>query len=226
MTRGAGSSPPSTKDVDDLFTMFSGRTPSGGVDGARVDAVTVFRGLRGELSPFREKVVRDVFSSLLRISSASPNKNSSDRSRSLVGVEELRKAHRSGSGGTDGGDGRGCFLQKEISGSISKPGGGSKSGLGEWCSSLEDGAGPGCTEGAPPQAAALSDAVENRDTARGWRTVKGVSLEQFLEYYRCEKVEFVYQQRLRFVSYPNDLSNNVLTNASTLTEESLLRIWR
>ncbi|CAM9876409.1 unnamed protein product [Ectocarpus sp. 4 AP-2014] len=184
MTRSAGSSPPSTKDVDDLFTMFSGRTPSGGVGGARVDAVTVFRGLRGELSPFREKVVRRVFSSLLRSSSTSPNKNTSDRSNSLIDVEELRKAHRSGSGSTDGGDGRGCFLQKEISGSTSKPGGGSKSGLGEWCSSLEDGTGPGCSEDVPPQAAALSDAVESRNTARGRRTFKGVSLEQFLEHYR------------------------------------------
>ncbi|CAM9644455.1 unnamed protein product [Ectocarpus fasciculatus] len=181
MTRSAGSSPPSTKDVDDLFTMFSGRTPSGGVGGARVDAVTVFRGLRGELSPFRERVVRDVFSGLLRISSESPNKNSSDRSRSLVDVEELRKAHCSGSGSTDGRDSTGCFLQGN-SGSTGKPGGGSISGLGEWCSSLE--VGPGCTEGVPPQAVVLSDSVENRDTARGRRTVKGVSLEHFLEYYR------------------------------------------
>lgn len=188
MTRSAGSSPPSTKDVDDLFTMFSDRTPSGGVGGVRVDAVTVFRGLRGELSPFREKVVRDVFIGLLKKSRGSPSKKSSDCSRSLVDVEELRKAHRSGSGSTDGGDSTGRFLQGKVSGSISKPGGGSKSGLGEWCSSLE--VGPGCTEGAPPQVAVLSDGVENRDTAKGWRTVKGVSLEQFLEHYRCENVEY------------------------------------
>lgn len=57
---GPGSTPPTTKDVDDLFTLFSSRT-SGGVGGGRVDTATVLRGLRGELSPFREKIIRDIF---------------------------------------------------------------------------------------------------------------------------------------------------------------------
>lgn len=71
MAGGHGSHPPTTKDVDDLFTLFSCRTKAGVVGGGRVEAATVLRGLRGELGPRREAVVREVFSSLLRLADES-----------------------------------------------------------------------------------------------------------------------------------------------------------
>ena len=64
---GPGCPPPTAKDIDDLFTLFSCQT-SAGVNGGRVEATTVLRSLRGDLSPARESVVRDVFRSLLNLS--------------------------------------------------------------------------------------------------------------------------------------------------------------
>lgn len=61
---GPGCPPPTAKDIDDLFALFSCRT-SAGVNGGRVEATTVLRSLRGDLSPAREIVVRDVFRSLV-----------------------------------------------------------------------------------------------------------------------------------------------------------------
>ena len=63
---GPGRPPPTAKDIDDLFTLFSCQT-SAGVNGGRVDATTFLQSLRGDLSPARESVVRDVFRSLVNL---------------------------------------------------------------------------------------------------------------------------------------------------------------
>lgn len=68
---GWESLPPTAKDVDDTFTLFSSQT-SAGVGGGKVEVATVLRGLRGlrgHPTPCRAKVVRDVFRRVLKFSS-------------------------------------------------------------------------------------------------------------------------------------------------------------
>lgn len=135
---GTDATPPTTKDMDDLFTLLSSQS-SGGVRGGRVDAATILCAIRGKLSPFREKVVRNVFHEIF---GPSGNKNS----------------------GTRTGTGR-------ISGD--------NAGLGECCSSI--GLGPGGEGGRNSSRAGDGNKL---DTAGGRAPPQGVSIEQFLEYYR------------------------------------------
>ncbi|CAM9677264.1 unnamed protein product, partial [Hapterophycus canaliculatus] len=142
---GTVSTPPTTKDVDDLFTLFSSQS-SGGVRGGRVDARTVLRELRGELSPFRERIVRNVFHEIF----AFGNNN-------MVTGTGITSSGREGT-------------QND------------RAGLGGWCSFV--GRGPGGEGARSPSAACLAGYLHKSDAAGGEIPAQGVSVEQFLEYYR------------------------------------------
>jgi len=151
---GPDSVPPTTKDVDDLFTLFPSRGASVGVGAGRVDAETVLRGLRGEMSPHRERVVRDAFHGLLgRRASTS---NNGERERDVAG-------DGAGMGGDDprGIDGNG--------------------GHGKWCSSVKlrlDG------DDEIMQALLAGGDGSQRDAPGTGAQATRATFEQFLDYYR------------------------------------------
>ncbi|CAM9929331.1 unnamed protein product [Scytosiphon promiscuus] len=143
---GTGSTPPTAKDVDDLFTLCSDQF-SAGERGGKVKAETVFRELRGELSPFREKVVRQFFREIF--GSGENNNSGSDNNRMDRSSDGMR---------------------------------GDTAGLGGWCSFVGPGSG---NVGKHAPSAACPDGGVHESDAEGGRTPgQGISIDQFLEYYR------------------------------------------
>lgn len=186
MAGGPGSLPPTAKDVEDLFTLFASQT-SAGVGGGRVDAATVLRGLRGELNQSRERVVRDIFRGILKLSSSNrfairdsvrgeegrgwdgSGQGSTGTMYGMDGAiheEELKKAYRSGSGSK-------ALRVKGSTKSCNSDG--RDAGLVGWCTD-----GPGLGSDTPRALlACVNEGNRGRRAARN-----GVTVGHFLEYYR------------------------------------------
>lgn len=153
-------------------------------------ATTVLRGLRGELSPYRDNVVRDVYRGLLALGgdtttvknlirdslgafggggsgprSGQNERVTKDTINDVVQLDQIERAC--------------CSTQtkeglRRTSGGIGRRGHGGTVGLGGWCSVQAE------ADSDTPRSS-LAGADKQKNTTR---EKKGVTAEQFLEYYR------------------------------------------